>query len=700
MRPLTIAAGTILILAPVPAIADTLLQLQQVASGLSSPTFVTGAPGDTTHLYITEHGSGGSASIKVLNLTNGSINTFMTLTGVAGDDEQGILGLAFDPNYTSNGMFYVNYIGNFGTAGTTLVRQFHANSATSASSTVLSTLLSIDQPQTNHNGGWIGFSTRPGDERNLYIATGDGGNGYDQGIGHIEPGGNAQNITTALGKMLRIQIAPNTFATSTPANNPFAASTNTISQMIYTLGLRNPYRDSFDRATGNLYIGDVGQDSREEVDVQKASNPGGGENYGWRLREGNIQTPNVGGAPPPGYVAPIIDYPRATGSGPLAGRTVIGGYVYNGTAIPDLVGTYIFGDYLGPNGGRTSIFSLIYDGANVSNVLNRTDALNPVSNSPLLNISSFGEDTNGELYVVDITLGKIFKIVPLPPAVATWNGSTGSWSDASRWSTNPTVPNNSTALHYDAIISAGVITLNISPTLQSLTLNGGMLIHGGSTIAAKVDSLKITVNSGAYLAKYDLNTGKLIVQGFNPTDKAAKIAGLNTAINAGKTSGGAQWTGNGITSSAAAAEATHYAVGLFDNGINASGQPGSLKSNFGNQTVNTNSILITVAHLGDANLDGTVNIGDFMPIANNFNLNVNSWNKGDLNGDGFANIGDFIMVANNFDQTSIYGLGAGTGEFADSAASSVPEPASLAISAFGASLLLLRHKRKSCSQSH
>ena len=207
--------------------------------------------------------------------------------------EQGLLGMAFDPNYAANGKFYLNFTvpgGAFGN-GVTHVSQFtvsaNPNIADPASERIL---LTFDHPQANHNGGWIGFSPRSGDVNNLYIATGDGGGSNDQGPGHIEPGGNAQNLTTLLGKILRIHINSADGTYTIPPNNPFVGVTGARGE-IWALGLRNPFRSSFDRQTGRMFIGDVGQSAREEIDVQQPANPGGGENYGWRVREGSIQNP-------------------------------------------------------------------------------------------------------------------------------------------------------------------------------------------------------------------------------------------------------------------------------------------------------------------------------------------------------------------------------------------------------------------------
>jgi glucose/arabinose dehydrogenase len=383
----------------------------RVASGLTQPVFVTAPPGDVNHIYIVEQ----TGLILSLDLGTGQLSTFFTLQGLTSTSgEQGLLGMAFDPNYATNGKFYLDFTvpgGAFGN-GVTHVSQFQLppvkkkkkRKKKHTSTEVV--LLTYAHPQTNHNGGWIGFSPRSGDDNNLYIATGDGGSGNDQGTGHLEPGGNAQSNTTLLGKMLRIHVDSTTGAVSIPSDNPFFSS-GTFRREIWVFGLRNPFRASFDRQTGRMYMGDVGQNTREEIDAQEATNPGGGENYGWRLREGTIATPTgnpvVGGSPPPGNVEPIIDYGRSTGG------TIIGGYVYRGSQVPALQGKYVFGDYL-----SGKIFSLDYDGTTASNFTDITPLLFPTRQGgfTLSAPSSFGEDANGELYIVDIGAGAVYKIVP------------------------------------------------------------------------------------------------------------------------------------------------------------------------------------------------------------------------------------------------------------------------------------------------
>jgi glucose/arabinose dehydrogenase len=393
----------------------------RVATGLTAPLFATTPPGDFNRLFIVQQ----TGQIRILNLATGTLNSTAFLdihTSIVSGGEQGLLGLAFDPDYTTNGKFYVDFTASGGTYGNgvTHIAQFTVSANPDvADPTSVKTLLTFDQPQTNHNGGWIAFSPRAGDDHNLYIATGDGGNGNDQdnGVGHIEPGGNAQNTTTLLGKMLRIHVDPATGTYSIPSNNPFFGSA-TSRQEIWAYGLRNPFRDSFDRLNGRMFIGDVGQDTREEIDVQEATNPGGGENYEWRLREGFIATPTgspvVGGDRPPGGIDPIYDYPHSTG------QTIIGGYVYRGKQIPALRGTYVFADYLGPEPKFVGkVFSLDYDGTSAGNFQDITAELFPTSTGGynLSNPTSLGEDANGELYICDISAGSVYKIVPVTPNV-------------------------------------------------------------------------------------------------------------------------------------------------------------------------------------------------------------------------------------------------------------------------------------------
>ena len=383
------------------------LAAARVASGLDQPLFVTAPPNDFKRLFIVLR----KGQVLTLDLASGMVGAapFLDISSqVDSTGERGLLGMAFDPNYSNNGRVYLNYIapgGAFG-KGVTNISQFTISKKRKKVLVTEKHLLSYDQLNGDHNGGWIGFSPRVRDANNLYIATGDGGCCNDQGTGHREPGGNGQSTTTLLGKILRIHLNSRNRAYTIPTDNPFFGSSVNRPE-IWIRGLRNPFRASFDRTTGTMFIGDVGQDSREEIDVQKTANPGGGENYGWRLREGTIATPTgnpmVGGDPSAGSVDPILDYPRSTGG------TVIGGYVYRGKQIPALQGIYMFGDFLAPK-----IFALNYDGTSASNFQDITAQLFPATPAgyTLGRPSSFGEDANGEIYIADIAQGSVYKIVP------------------------------------------------------------------------------------------------------------------------------------------------------------------------------------------------------------------------------------------------------------------------------------------------
>ena len=399
------------------------LSTVRVASGLSSPIAATHAPGDTGRMFIAEQGAGGTASIKILNLSNNTVNAvpFLSITGLQTGGEQGLLGLAFHPDYASNGKFYVKVSAPGGSfqSGISQIREYTAVgnplTAVAANPASVRMLLSYDQPQTNHNGGWIGFNPKltPTTPQYLYIANGDGGAGNDQGTGHIEPGGNAQNLTTVLGKMLRIDVNSDAFPAdparnyAIPANNPFV-STATARPEIWAYGLRNPWRSSFDRLTGDLYIGDVGQGQREEVNFQPGNSPGG-ENYQWRLREGTIQTPGVGGPAPANSVGPIHDYPNPAGNQ----AAVVGGHVFHGDSLVGRDGHYFFADTY-----NSQIWVLDYNGAFIQDAENVTAQLDPPGALSINTIVSFGEDALGRLYIVDID-GEVYRIVPEPASAAT-----------------------------------------------------------------------------------------------------------------------------------------------------------------------------------------------------------------------------------------------------------------------------------------
>jgi glucose/arabinose dehydrogenase len=377
----------------------------RIATGLSRPLYVTAPPGDTSRLFIVEQrGSGGVSNrgdIRILNLATGAINPtpFLSVTGLTTASEQGLLGLAFAPDYATSGRFYVHYTG---IGPTTFVVRYQVSAnpdiADPASAEVL---LTVPQPFSNHNGGWIDF----GPDGYLYIALGDGGSAND-------PQGNGQNLSTLLGKMLRIDVSGTGPTYAIPPTNPFAGGGGRPE--IWAYGLRNPWRGSFDRLSGDLWIADVGQGDWEEVNFQPAigAPPYPAINYGWRCYEGNAPFNLAGCAAPSTMQFPVHVYPIRN----LPECAVTGGYVYRGSALPAEQGNYFFADYC-----SAKIWSFRLVGGQVTDFRNRTAELQPKDAPPFIGpISSFGEDGNGELYIVQLMAslagpansGSILKIVP------------------------------------------------------------------------------------------------------------------------------------------------------------------------------------------------------------------------------------------------------------------------------------------------
>ena len=363
-----------------------------ISSGLTQPLALTSALGDD-RLFVVEKGG----AIRVLSGGVLQATPFLDLSGqVATDGERGLLGLTFDPGFSSNGRFYVDYIDKT-TLNTVVARyQVAALGSAVADPTSAQTIISIAQPNfSNHKGGWLGF--RPGDTQNLYIATGDGG-------GSNDPLNNAQNGGSLLGKVLRLDVSGNTAGYAIANSNPFVGS-STVRSEVWALGLRNPFRNSFDRQTGDFWIGDVGQGAREEIDFEAATNPGG-RNYGWRIREGTIATPGVGGTAP-GLTDPVYDYAHLNQGG--LGNSVIGGYVYRGPSIAGADGRYFFGDYV-----SNKIFSLaVGAGGTVSGLRDETASF--IGSSGLSGLDSFGEDSLGRLYALGIN-GVVVRLA-VPTAV-------------------------------------------------------------------------------------------------------------------------------------------------------------------------------------------------------------------------------------------------------------------------------------------
>jgi glucose/arabinose dehydrogenase len=385
--------------------------LTRVATGVSNPLFVTSAPGDRSRLFIVER----TGAIRILDLETGALQAtpFLTISGVSTNGEGGLLGLAFHPNFFNEGQpgygkFYVDLTTNSTTQ--THIREFQvsATDPNLADAGSAREILTFSQPQTNHKGGWLGFSPN---NQYLYIATGDGGGDDDNDAGHNTTIGNGQDKNTLLGKMLRIDPTGDDFPAdatknySIPMSNPFAGATAGADE-IWAYGLRNPFRDSFDRATGDLWIGDVGQNTREEIDFQPANSPGG-VNYGWRLREGFIATPSGGvGGTCSGCTDPVYDYQHV--SGQFGGTVVTGGYVYRGPD-PSLQGKYFFLDSRSsPSTSDDNYWT--FDPANpTGTVANINSLLTPNAGTHQFP-SSFGEDAVGNLYITYLSSGEVYRI--------------------------------------------------------------------------------------------------------------------------------------------------------------------------------------------------------------------------------------------------------------------------------------------------
>jgi glucose/arabinose dehydrogenase len=396
MKLLSIAAS-LLISAGLAAQTPT-LTLTQVGSGFTRVTTLANAGDD--RLFVCEK----AGIIKFFRPYQGNTSTtFMDINSrvfnISGDsDERGLLGLAFDPNYATNGRFYVNYINN---SGNTVVARYTVTPGNPNAGDVNSEqiLLTITQPYSNHNGGCTLF----GPDGYLYIGMGDGGSGGD-------PQNFAQNPQSLLGKMLRIDVSTNDASYTIPSDNPFTSANdpnNSVRDEIWAQGLRNPWRWSFDRVNGDMWIADVGQNVYEEVNYQPASS-NGGENYGWRCYEADATYNTSGCQGASNYVFPIFSYDHSNPNG----CSITGGYVYRGSVYGDLYSRYFVTDYCS---GR--IWSLLNDG----------NGNFPVTDHGQFNTFSyttFGEDAYGEVYVARQN-GIIFRLTSTaaPRAAINTNGS-------------------------------------------------------------------------------------------------------------------------------------------------------------------------------------------------------------------------------------------------------------------------------------
>jgi glucose/arabinose dehydrogenase len=356
---------------------------QVFATGLNDPVFITHAGDGSGRLFVLDQ----TGKIRVIDAAgNVQATPFLDIDAIsASGGERGLLGLAFHPDYETNGKFYVNYTNN---AGATVIAEYRRstidpNFGDPATARIL---LTISQPFSNHNGGWVGF----GPDGYLYIGMGDGGSAND-------PGNRASNLNELLGKLLRIDVdnqAPG-LQYAIPSDNPWAGDgLATTRDEIWDYGLRNPWRTSFDSLTGDIWIADVGQNNWEEINFEPAGQ--GGNHYGWRCREGLVATPGISGCTTnPDWVDPVHVYNHSLGC------SITGGYVYRGCELGDAYyGKYFFSDYCtGP------VWYLDPD-----NNFARTQAFDTN-----FNIATFGEDEDGELYFANISNNTVYKLVLATP---------------------------------------------------------------------------------------------------------------------------------------------------------------------------------------------------------------------------------------------------------------------------------------------
>lgn len=428
-------------------------------NSFSNPTDLQNA-GDE-RLFVTEK----AGVIKILN-TDGSVDPtpFLDINSLVINpggnyDEKGLLGLAFHPDYTNNGYFYVNYINN---SGDTQISRFSVSGGDPDVADPNSELqiLSVTQPFGNHNGGCMQF----GPDGYLYIGMGDGGSAGD-------PGDRAQNLNLLLGKMLRIDIdntsGGNNYAI--PADNPFVGDPNALDE-IWSYGLRNPWRFSFDYQTDELWIGDVGQGSIEEIDRETPGD--GGLNYGWRCYEGS-QTYNTTGCPNQSELTfPIAEYTHSGGN-----CSISGGYVYRGTIYSDIAGLYFYADFCS---------------GDIGTIDNANSQINHGSYSG--DWVSFGEDVNNELYIVD-NFGSIYKI-------------SGGVLASSEF-------NKTEALMYPNPASDSLQISISNNTINNITIYDlkGAIVLSKSNVSASEKTIKTnSLKSGIYMVKITLEDGNSVIQ--------------------------------------------------------------------------------------------------------------------------------------------------------------------------------------------
>ena len=376
------------------------IQTRKIADGFDKPIYAVSHPTDHKMIIVVEQ----KGVIQIINNKTVLKLPFLDIQDrvhypLFPGDEMGLLGFAFHPEFSINGFCFINYVDK---NDYSIISRFKADSLTINPSSE-KILLKLKQPYSNHNGGGIAF----GPDGYLYIGFGDGGSAGD-------PETNAQNLNNFLGKILRIDVNTNPDQYTIPQNNPFIGKKN-VKEEIFCYGLRNPWRFSFDSLTGNLFIGDVGQNNWEEIDVILA-NKMGGQNFGWNIMEGFHCYPEEIECNNTNLIEPIWEYPNNANylktlagikQNKMDGCSITGGYVYRGNKIPEFYGRYIFGDYC-----TGKVWSFIYENGETKNIKNHTLEILNSMNKNSFYLSSFGKTNEGELFIVDYN-GGIYIITSL-----------------------------------------------------------------------------------------------------------------------------------------------------------------------------------------------------------------------------------------------------------------------------------------------
>ena len=576
------------------------LTTQRLVTGLARPVFVCAPFGDSDRIFIVEQRSGSTGRIRVFDRTTNSLlsTPFLSMT-VSTASEQGLLGMAFHPDYANNGYFFVNYTNS---GGSTVIARYQVSGSNPnvASPSSATTVMTISQPYTNHNGGCIQF----GPDGYLWIGTGDGGSGGD-------PGNRAQDITNQLlGKMLRINV--DSIPYSIPASNPFVGTTG--DDEIYSYGWRNPWRFSFDSLTGDFYSADVGQNAWEEVDVVGGSDGIGG-NFGWRCYEGD-HTYNTSGCPSSStMIFPVHEY--AQGGSPYR-CSITGGVVYRGSEIPDLQGTYFFGDYC-----SNQIWSFVWDGGGgINSLQDRTSELAPNAGS-IASISSFGEDADGNIYICDLG-GEVFVIQADAP--------TGACCVGTSCVTIPEANCDAGGGDYQGDFIACTSEL-CYPAPANDDCNTATLISSG-TSTYSTDYSTDSANSDCGIVRdvwmsytADCNGTMIItIQGDFFDEVSAVYAGCPGGV--GET---------------LACDAASYLIPC-SSGTNYLVRVGSADANdTGTGSININCIPGTTCD-GDCNGDGQVNVDDILEMLGQFGAAGDC----DTNGDDIIDVDDLLAQISNW----------------------------------------------------